>query len=92
MPGCPPQRGESAWSVRRTTAQDRIAPTETSTPGYTLLIASIGNLIPTARVTYELFARGRNLTNAEAREHTSFLRELASQSARGVLGGVRMTF
>lgn len=87
-----PQGSESAWSVRRTTAQDRIAPTETSTPGYTLLNASIGYLIPTARVTYELFARGRNLTNEEVREHTSFLKEFAPQGVRSVLAGVRLTF
>jgi iron complex outermembrane receptor protein len=92
VPGCPPRRSESAWSVRRTTARDRIAPTETSTPGYTLLNASVGYRIPTPRVTCELFARGSNLTNAEGREHTSFLKELAPQGARGVLVGVRTSF
>jgi iron complex outermembrane receptor protein len=103
LPRIPPVRygarlsyEDGRWNVvlevRRTTAQDRIAPTETSTPGYTLLNASVGYLIPTPRVTYELFARGRNLTNEEAREHTSFLKEFAPQGARGVLFGVRMSF
>ncbi len=77
---------------RHATAQHRIAATETTTPGYTLLNASVSFLIPTPRATYELFVRGKNLTDTTAREHGSFLKEFAPQPGRGVQGGVRLTF
>ncbi|MSU51083.1 MAG: hypothetical protein EXS37_18665 [Opitutus sp.] len=53
---------------------------------------SVSYLIPTPRFTYELFVRGKNLTDATAREHGSFLKAFAPQPGRGVLGGMRMTF
>ncbi len=43
-------------------------------------------------VTTELFVRGSNLTNEEARNHESFLKEVLPLPGRSVLGGVRMTF
>lgn len=85
-------RWHALVEVRRAARQERTAHEESATPGYTLLNASVSYLIPTPRLTYELFARGRNLTNAEAREHTSFLKSYAPQPGRGVLAGVRMTF
>lgn len=78
--------------ARRTTSQRRIAANESETPAYTLLNASVSYLIPTSAVTYELFARGYNLTDAEAREHTSFLKEFAPLPGRGVTLGLRVSF
>jgi iron complex outermembrane receptor protein len=78
--------------ARRTQRQDRIAANETATPGHTQINASVSYLIPSPHVTYELFVRGRNLTNQAAREHGSFLKEFAPLPGRGVLGGVRLTF
>lgn len=85
-------RWHALVEVRRTDPQNRLAATETATADYTLLNASVSFLIPTRRATYELFLRGRNLANAEAREHVSFLKEFAPLPGRGVLGGVRLTF
>ncbi len=85
-------RWHAVIEARRVSPQDRIAATETYTPGYTLLNASVSFLIPGRHASYELFARGRNLTDAEAREHTSFLKEFAPLPGRGVLAGVRMPF
>ena len=85
-------RWHAVIEARRVSPQDRVTTTETYTPGYTLLNASVSFLITGKRASYELFARGRNLTNAEAREHTSFLKEFAPLPGRGVLAGVRMTF
>ncbi len=87
---------DGRWHVvleaRRAAPQSRVATTETYTPGYTLLNASVSFLIPMHRVSCEIFARGRNLANAEAREHGSFLKEFAPLPGRGVLAGVRLTF
>jgi iron complex outermembrane receptor protein len=78
--------------ARRTDRQTRVAPGETETAGYTMVNASVSYEIPAGRVSYELFARGTNLTDVTAREHTSFLKEFAPSPGRGVLAGVRMTF
>jgi iron complex outermembrane recepter protein len=85
-------RWHAVVEVRRAMSQNRVAANENSTGGYTLLNASIGLLIPGKRVSYELFARGRNLTDDEAREHSSYLKEVAPLPGRGVLAGIRMTF
>jgi len=39
-----------------------------------------------------LYVKGVNLTDAEARQHTSFLKDIASRGARGVVCGVKLTF
>jgi iron complex outermembrane receptor protein len=85
-------RWHALVEVRRTAPQHRIAATETATAGYTLLNASVSYLIPTRRVRYELFLRGRNLTDAEARAHISFLKAFAPLPGRSLLGGLRLTF
>jgi iron complex outermembrane receptor protein len=36
--------------------------------------------------------RGTNLTNEEARDHLSFLKEVLPLAGRGVIVGVRTTF
>lgn len=78
--------------VRRANRQTRLAPGEPDTPGYTLLNANVSCTISAGRVTYELFARGSNLADVTAREHTSFLKEFAPLPGRSVLAGIRATF
>jgi iron complex outermembrane receptor protein len=87
-------RWTTGVEVRRAEAQDHVAPTETTTPGYTLVNAHVSYLLtPGARgISYELFARGNNLGNAIARDHSSFLKDFAPLPGRGVLFGVRMNF
>jgi iron complex outermembrane receptor protein len=85
-------RWNADLEVRHTNRQTRLAPGETNVPGYSLLNASVSYAIPSGRATYELFARGTNLGNVTAREHTSFLKEFAPLPGRGVLAGVRVTF
>jgi iron complex outermembrane receptor protein len=41
---------------------------------------------------FELFVDGENLLNAEARPHTSYLKDLAPLGGRGVQAGVRIYF
>ncbi len=85
-------RWGAEFEVRYAARQNRFTADESATSAYTLVNANVSYLIPAERVSYELFVRGKNLTNEEAREHTSFLKEFAPQPGRGVLGGVRMTF
>jgi iron complex outermembrane receptor protein len=39
-----------------------------------------------------LYVKGVNLTNEEAREHTSFLKDLAPLPGRGIVVGARISF
>lgn len=72
--------------------QDRSAPGETDTDGYTLLSAYAGYRFVQGPVTYDLFVRGSNLTNEEARLHTSFLKDIAPLPGRSVTFGLRASF
>ncbi|TKS54550.1 TonB-dependent receptor [Luteimonas yindakuii] len=73
--------------------QDRVAAGEAPSPGYTLVNAGIawraGDLEGTQ---WELFLDGRNLTDREARPHTSLLRDIAPLPGRSIAGGIRMFF
>jgi len=63
--------------VRRTEEQTRVAEFETPTPGYTLLNASVSYALITGAVGHEITLRGTNLTNQEARNHVSLLKDVA---------------
>ena len=71
---------------------DRVAAFELPTEGYTLLNASLGYRFFTARAVYELLLRGTNLTDEEARNHVSFLKDLVPLPGRDVSLALRMTF
>ncbi|HVU24920.1 MAG TPA: TonB-dependent receptor [Opitutus sp.] len=86
------RRWHGGVEVRTVARQGRVAPMETTTPGYTMLNADVTCEIPLGRLRYEVFARGTNLTNQEARVHASFLKDFAPLGGRGVLAGVRMMF
>ncbi len=72
--------------------QSHTAPGETETGGYTLLGASVGYRLATSLVVYDFFVRAENLTDAEARVHTSFLKDIAPLPGRAFTAGVRATF
>jgi iron complex outermembrane receptor protein len=82
----------AAVEWRHAGAQDRVAPGESPTGGYSLLGVNASYSFASGRTTYEFFLRGTNLTDRSAREHTSFLKEVAPLPGRGVLGGLRATF
>ena len=77
---------------QRVSEQDRIAPFETSTPGYTFLNASVGYKFRAGPTYNYVYVRGTNLTNEEARDHLSFLKEVLPLAGRGVTVGFRSTF
>lgn len=77
---------------RRVTAQDRIAPTETATDGYDLLGLSGSRRLVFGRNQLEIFVRGTNLLDEEARVHASFLKDIAPLAGRSATLGVRLAF
>ena len=73
--------------------QDKVAAYETATPGYTLVDAHFARHIDTrSGREIELFVDGNNLTDREARPHTSFLKDEVPLPGRNVVFGVRAFF
>lgn len=76
------------WTGRlgltRVTEQDRVGPFEGPTPGHTMLDASVGYRFFTSRFVHDITLRGTNLTDEEARNHVSFLKEVAPLPGRDV--------
>lgn len=79
-------------SAFRYAKQTRIAAYETSTDGYTLIDASVSYKWLLSKGAVSLFARGGNLTDTEARRHTSPLKDYAPLPGRSALLGVRAEF
>lgn len=103
LPRLPPWRlglgavaRHGAWSagvdVRYAFDQDRVAPFEEETDGYTLVSAHLGYTVPLERGSLYLFLRGTNLGDTEARPHTSFLKEVAPLPGRNFTAGARWEF
>ncbi|WP_371193682.1 TonB-dependent receptor [Glaciecola sp. SC05] len=78
--------------IMRVMRQSDIAEFESATDGYTMIDANISYFTSIQGYDLEIFAKGRNLGDEEARVHTSFLRDLAPLPGRSVLFGVRATF
>jgi iron complex outermembrane receptor protein len=72
--------------------QTQVASFETPTDGYTLVNASVQYEFGGQGVDWVVFARGENLTDEEARVHTSFLKDQAPLPGRNVTVGVRALF
>lgn len=72
--------------------QKRTAPNETPSPAYDLVSAYASYRLARGPLTWDLFIRGSNLGDREARLHTSFLKDVAPLPGRDVTAGVRLTF
>ncbi|WP_217431665.1 TonB-dependent receptor [Brevundimonas vesicularis] len=93
--------GRLAWTstrfdvsaeVRHVGEQDRVANEfELPTDDYTLVNASVA-VRPFAQQDVTLFAEARNLTDEEAREHVSFLKDIAPLPGRNLRVGVAYRF
>lgn len=79
-------------SLRHSFGQNRVAPGETETAGYTLAGADVSYRFTRSRVEWELFARGSNLMDEDARISTSFLKDIAPLPGRSATLGLRLTF
>jgi iron complex outermembrane receptor protein len=76
--------------LRRVGGQDRVADLELATGGYTMLNAGV-TWSPRADGP-KLFLEARNLTDEEAREHASFLKDLAPLPGRNLRAGLTWDF
>lgn len=88
-------RGEKLHGLiegQRVEEQDRVAALERPTEGYTLLNASVGYRFFAADMVYDVLLRGTNLTDEEARNHVSFLKDLVPLPGRDVNLALRLTF
>lgn len=78
--------------VRRSAQQDRISANETPTDGYTLVNASLSYRFQLGPTSLDLVLNGRNLTDEEARIHSSYLKDLAPLPGRDVSLGLKLFF
>ncbi len=88
---------EGGWwtgtvEVHKVGGQDRVAAFELPTSGYTMLNASLVVRPLESRPELRLFLDGHNLTNVEAREHASFLKDVAPLPGRSFRLGVGYRF
>lgn len=72
--------------------QDNLAPQELTTDAYELWSAYAAYRFITGDTAWDLLLRGNNLTDSEARMHTSFLKEVAPLPGRNVTVSLRMSF
>ena len=77
--------------VRKVGEQDDVAAFELPTDGY-VLVNLFGAWRPFADKGLTLFAEGRNLGDEEAREHASFLKDIAPQPGRNLRVGLSYRF
>lgn len=83
---------EAEVSVSRYNQQSRLAPLETHTDSYTMIDAHLNYYLQGVGDDLVLFIKANNLTNKEARVHSSFLKELAPLPGRGFTVGFRGSF
>jgi iron complex outermembrane receptor protein len=79
---------EGQFSAR----QSRTAEFELPTDSHFLVNASLGYQASIGGVETDFYIKGVNLTNEEARLHTSFLKDIAPLGGRGVVVGVKVEF
>jgi iron complex outermembrane receptor protein len=79
---------EGAWADK----QDRIAPFDSETPGYTWLNAAIGYRLIAGRTVHDLILRGVNLTDKLAFNSVSRFREEVPLPGRDVSLNYRLAF
>lgn len=72
--------------------QDRVAEGETPTDGFTLLDAQVSYHWDTRTFGWEAYLQGSNLTDEEARLHTSFLKDKVPLMGRNLTAGLRVFF
>lgn len=78
--------------ARRYQRQDEVAAFEEETPGFTLLGAHLSYHWDVGATGWEVFLRGENLNDREARLHTSVLKNEAPLPGRNVQFGLRAMF
>lgn len=72
--------------------QDEVAAGESETEGFTLLHAQMSYHWDTTTFGWEAYLKGSNLTDQEARMHTSFLKDYTPLMGRSLTAGLRVFF
>jgi iron complex outermembrane receptor protein len=72
--------------------QDDVADGETPTDAFTLLNAQVAYHWDTETFGWEAYLQGSNLTDEDARLHTSFLKDVAPLMGRNLTAGLRVFF
>lgn len=78
--------------VTHVSGQDTVAANELPTDGYTTVNAALSYRIRMQGVNLETFLRGVNLLNEEARNHVSFIKDIAPLGRRSLQLGIRGRF
>ena len=73
-------------------AQNRVSANEMPTDGYTMVNLVFGYNFAFEKAALNAFLKVNNLLDKEARNHTSFLKDIAPLGGRGALLGVRGSF
>ena len=72
--------------------QSQLAMNELRTSSYFLVNLSLTYRIKQGPTTIDIFLKGMNLTNEDAREHTSVLKDRVPLPGRGLVAGMKLTF
>ncbi|WP_281559688.1 TonB-dependent receptor [Thalassomonas sp. RHCl1] len=72
--------------------QDKLAVNETETSGYLMLDANFNYYLEGFGNDAVLYLKGQNLTDKNARVHSSFLKDVAPLPGRGISVGIRGSF
>ena len=72
--------------------QSQLALNETRTSSYFLVNLTLTYRIIQGPTTLDVYVKGMNLTNEDAREHTSVLKDRVPLPGRGLVAGIKMTF
>ncbi len=78
--------------VERVSAQNRTAPNETNTAGYTMVNAALDYHPFAAHPELTLSLQGENLFDVNARRHSSFLKDYAPLAGRDIRLSARVSF
>jgi len=78
--------------VRYVAEQTRTATFETTTPSYALVDATVGYRLFSGRLAHDLILQGTNLTDEEARVHTSILKLQSPLPGRSIRLSYRVSF
>ena len=86
----------NSWSAKlnyqRVGAQNDTAAFELSTPSYNDVSLRLNKRFELGGSVVTAFVQGRNLTDDEQRQHTSFVKDLAPSPGRTIEAGVRLVF
>lgn len=80
------------FEVQQVFAQHDTAEFETSTDGYTMVNLYLSKEIPQVSEQFEIFARGTNLLSEKARNHVSFVKDVAPLPGASAMVGFRVRF